>query len=186
MKITIKTGIIFAFFWMAIKMIIFWSSDNPENPASVMPGVLTNMFCLLMAIAVGLFLHKKNETDESNVLGDIKNAMSAGVPYILLVSIFIYLFYTKINPEYIQHKQNETIAFVDKGLNDPKILEEFRKSQPDAEVMTKNEIRESMIESQTSIISAGATTTLSLLAMLLLTTLNSIFVTVVYRKLVFR
>ena len=139
-----------------------------------------------MAISLGLYFHKRQETEYTNALGDIKNGLSAGVPYILIVSIFLYFYYTKIDPEYNQHQRSEATMQLEKLLDNPKDLKAMRESNAEFEVMSVDQIRESIISNQEAMYSPQAVTTISLLGMLILATFNSIFVTIVFRKLVFR
>ena len=46
--------------------------------------------------------------------------MLAGVPYAVLVSVFMFFYYEKINPEFIEHQISESEISLDKQLNDPK------------------------------------------------------------------
>ncbi len=183
MRITVKVGIIGAALWIFLKLIFFyfgWSNDT------VVPTVLLNIFLLLASISVGLFLQKMRDTEETNAMYDLKNGMSAGLPYVVLVSIFIYFFYAKINPEYYQHQISENEVAIEKMVNDPVQLANFKKEHADAEVMTKDQIEEKLKESNRNGASAGFTATLSILALLILATIYSLLVTIIYRKVVFR
>lgn len=153
---------------------------------NIVPAVLMNMLFLLLAIAVGLYIHKRREQDSGNALNDIKNGLSAGLPYALVVSVFIYFYYEKIDPGFNQHQIAEAHAGISKLLETPEGLAEARSSNPDFEVLTKDEIFEKMKEGPEGFYKASSTMTLSMLAMLLLGTLNSIFITIIYRKVVFR
>lgn len=185
MRITVKIGLLFAAIWIGFKLILFTTQTGPVRYDLTFP-ILTNIMCLLLAISVGLYLQKRKETEYTSALGDIKNALSAGVPYILSVSIFLYLYYTKIDPEYNQHQLSEAAMQMEKMLEDPKELQALRDSNAEFEVMTVDELRESLTSNQKAMYSARAVTTISLLGMLILATFNSILVTIVFRKLIFR
>jgi hypothetical protein len=183
MRITVKTGIIAALCWIALKLSFFYLGLFED---SIKAGVLTNILGVLVAISVGLFLQKMRDTEETNALLDMKNAMSAGLPYVLLVSIFIYFFYAKINPEYDRHQIAENEVAIEKMVNDPVQLQKFRNEMEDAEVMTKEEIEKKLKDSNRQGASPGFRSTLSVLALLVLATLYSILVTVIYRQVVFK
>lgn len=155
-------------------------------PENIIPLVLINILFLLLAIAVGLFIHKRAETEESNALNDIKNGLKAGLPYTVIVSIFIYLFYNNINPEYNQHQIVELETSFEKAVNNPEELALIKSNNEDFEVMNKEEILAELKKGPREFYAAGSTMTLSLLAMLMMSTLYSIFVTAVYRKVLFR
>ena len=186
MKVTLKTGLIFAGIWIALKLILFTTGISGEN---IIPSVMLNILCILLAIAIGLYQQKvldiKNG-EAGNALRDIKNGMTAGVPYAFVVSLFLFFYYNNIHPEFNAHQIAEAEMGIQKLLDDPDGLAEVKASNAEFEVMTKEEIYEQLIQGPRSFYSAGSTMTISMLALLLLGTMNSIFVTVVYRKVVFK
>jgi hypothetical protein len=175
MKITVKTGVIAALIWIALRMLIFAFDLFPYN---VVPSVMLNILGVLLSIAIGLLLQKRSSTEDSNALNDIKNGMSAGVPYTVIVSVFLYFYYGKIDLDFNKHQLSE--------MSDPEKLRQIKDSNEEFEVMTKEEIYDSIIEGPRAFYSPGSTMAISMLSLLLLTTLNSIFVTVIYRRIVFR
>lgn len=185
MKITVKTGVICALIWIAFKLILFVTLTG-EARYDVRPAVMVNILLLLLSITVGLYLQKRRDKEETNALADIKNAMSAGVPYAVIVSLFLFFYYKNIDPEFNQHQIAERSFAFEKAMNDPLEVKRIKDSNAEFEVMTKEEIIAKNLENMKATISPGSTMTLSLLAMLLLSTINSIFVTVVYRRVVFR
>lgn len=164
-------------------MIFFWTGAVGYN---VVPSVLINMFCLLASIAIGLYLQKRQDQGAGNALNDIKNGLSAGLPYALIVSVFIYFYYSEIDPGFNEHQIAEAQAGIEKVIADPDQLAEVKESNADFEVMTDEEIFEEMMQGPRSFYKPTAVMTVSMLAMLLLGTLNSIFITIIYRKIVFR
>ena len=185
MRVTVKIGLLFAAIWIGIKMVLFATQVGASRYDLTIP-IMANILCLLLAISVGLYLHKTKETEYTNALGDIKNGLSAGVPYIVVVSIFLYFYYTKIDPEYNQHQRSEAAMQLEKLLDNPDDLQKMRDSNAEFEVMSVEEIRESIVSNQEAMYSPQAVTTISLLGMLVLATFNSIFITIILRKLIFR
>jgi hypothetical protein len=135
---------------------------------------------------VGLYFHKRHATEQSNALGDIKNGMAAGMVYTMIVTVFLYFYYTKIDPEFNRHQRSEAAMQLEKILNDPAEFKKMKASNGDFEVMSKDEIRESIITNQEAMYSPQAVTTIGLLGMLLMATVNSIFITIVMRRIIFR
>lgn len=183
MRITVKTGLIAASAWIFIKLIAFYSGSMQQN---VVPMVMLNILGVLLSVAIGLFLHKRREGSESNLLSDIKNGLSAGVPYVLIVSIFLYVYYDRIDQEFNAHQIAEFQAGLEKELNDPIQFQKLKDSNPEFEVKTKEEIFDSVMQGPLSFYRPGSTMAISMLALLLLATLNSIFVSIVYRRFIFR
>ena len=181
MRITVKTGIIAAFAWIGIKMIM-----HSFGTYVIAPAVLLNILGLLLAIAIGLFIQKMRDTEETNALLDIKNAMTAGIPYVIIVSIFIYVYYKNINPEFYKHQIAENEMTIHKMVNDPVQLKKFKASQPDAEVMTKEQIEKKLIANNKNGASAKNTAILSVLSLTVLATIYSLLVTMIFRKILFK
>lgn len=152
-------------------------------PTSITPAIFTNIFLLMAAIFVGLYLAKRAQTEETAVLMDIKTGLQAGLPYTILVAGFLYLFYSQINPEYNEHQIAEAITSLDKNLNDPIEFKKIKAANPDFEVKSKNEIREQLIQGPKTMYTAGVTSTLSMLGMLLLSTLYSILCAYLFRTI---
>lgn len=183
MRVTVKAGLGFALLWILIKMVFFWTGSLNYN---IVPAVLLNMLCLIAAIGVGLYFYKRRETEVGNALNDIKNAMTAAVPYILVVSVFIYFYYNNIDPEYNQHQLSEAYTEIQKLLETPEGLQQVRESNPEFEVLTKEEIYKKLKQGPEGFYNPTSTMTLSMLGLLVLGTMNSILIAVIYRKIVFR
>lgn len=183
MRITVKTGIITALSWIAIKMIVFYSGLLENN---IVPLVMLNILGVLIAVAVGLFLHKRKSEEDSNTLSDIKNGMTSGVLYALIISIFLYFYYSKIDPGYNARQINKFETALRKDLNDPIKFKQIKDSNVDFENKEKEEIFDTLVQGPHAFFKAGSTMVISMLSMLLLATINSIFVSAVYRRFIFR
>lgn len=183
MRVTVLTGIICAAVMIIVKMIFFYTQPIGYD---ITPLILINLFLLLVAISVGLFLQKMRDTEESNGLRDIKNGMTAGVPYGVIVSIFFYFYYAQIDPEYNAHQLAEAEYTMKQELDKPGMLEEVKKDNPDFEVLSRQEIEKRIMDGHRSATSPTSVLTLSLLGMVVMSALNSIFVTIIYRRVVFR
>lgn len=199
MKVTVKMGLLFAAIWIAIKMIFFITGITGKE---IVPSVLLNILCMLLAISFGLYFQKRKEIqdrfdaqknandgdilEESSMLSDIKNGLKAGVPYAIIVTLFIFFYYDTIDPDFNQHQISEAEMGIQKLLDDPVELDQIRAENEDFEVMTKDEIYNSMIQGPQIFYNAKSTAVVSMLALLMLATLNSIFVTIIYRKVVFK
>lgn len=152
----------------------------------VVPLVMLNILGVLLAVAIGLYFQKKQEEEESNLLTDVKNGLASGLTYALVVSVFLYFYYSSIDPEFNAHQIAEFEAGLQKELNDPNSFQRIKDSNPEFEVKSKEEIFESLMQGPKSFYSPGSTMSISMLSLLLLATINSIFVSLVYRKIMFR
>lgn len=180
MKKHLYIGLIFGLAWILIKYFAFLFGIFTFG--SVRPYVLINMFLLTSAIAVGLFLYKRQQTEESNLLLDIKQAMSIAMVYSVFVSIFLYFFYAKIHPAYNQYQIQQAKELVVK----PENLEKIRKSNSEMENKSDQEIIK-MSERQTKqIANANFTLVISLLGLTMYSILNSLIISLIYRTVLFK
>lgn len=178
MKFPTKIGIAAALLWIAIKLTAWFLSISLYD---IKNFVFINMFLLTASIAVGLYFVKLKES-ESNLLNDIKNGMLAGVPYTVIVSLFLYFYYEKIYPEFNQSKVYE----IEIKLKDPKTIKDIQRSNPGMQNKSASEIRHEVISNTKSIYNAKFTMLVALLALMLYSTINSLLIAVIYRKVVFR
>lgn len=180
MKTPIITGLIAALVWIAIK----WGgyAFGFFNNGAVQPYVFTNMFLLTASVSIGLYLIKKNAKQKSNLLLDIKTGMTAAMPYTVIVSGFIFIFYTYINPEFNQKQLERTRI----SLQDKKVLTSLRNSNPTLENKTDQELLKEGMKQTRQIISPQFTMLVSLLGLLVYGTMNSLVISLIYRSLIFR
>ncbi len=184
MKVTIKTAIICALAWISFKLLGYQLGWNIPDYTSLF--VLSNMLALLVAVSVGLYLQKRKREEDDNMLTDIKNGMTSGVVYAFIVSAFLYFYYEKIDPGYNNKIIAEREMYFKTIIDDPVKLKELKASNKDLEVMTKEEIMEKFRETPQMLFSGTFMMTYGVLSMLMLSTLYSILVTVIFRKVLFR
>lgn len=186
MRPSLKIALLFVGVWFIGKMIFFYGQIF-QDAGGVKFLVMWNILCLLLAMSIGTLVEKRREDrSQSTALGDIKNAMGGGMLYTVIVSLLLYVYYAKIDPAYNERQIAVAEMAIRKAVTDPKKLREIKDYQPEFEPMTNDEIIEKMSQSPKAMFSAGSTMTLSLLGMLLLTTINAIVLTVVYRRVLFK
>ena len=178
MRLPLKVGLLAAAIWISIKLSAFYLSFSLDE---LRPFVFINMFILTTAIVISLYLIKKEET-ESNLLNDVKNGMLAGVPYAVIVSIFLYFYYQKIYPAFNEGKMNE----ISMKLSDPEIIKEIQRENPDMENKSVEEIKRDILAKTKMVYNPQFTMLVSMLSLLLYATLNSIVITLIFRRIVFR
>jgi len=104
------------------------------------------------------------------------------MPYTVLVSGFIFIFYTYINPEFNQKQLERTRI----SLQDKKVLTSLRNSNPTLENKTDQELLKEGMKQTRQIISPQFTMLVSLLGLLVYGTMNSLVISLIYRSLIFR
>ena len=186
MRISLKISILFVIIWFIGKMSFFYLQLF-QDEAGVKVQVMWNILCLLMGMTIGTWIEKRRESaSENSALNDIKNTIGSGIVYTVLVSFLIYLYYAKIDPGYNERQLAIAEASVNKMLDDPKEMAKIKKNNPDLESLTREEIYEKAIANQKAMFSPGSTMTISLLGMLLLSTVNAIILTVIFRRVLFK
>lgn len=175
----------FAGIWFTGKMIFFYTQVL-QDELGVKYQVMWNILCLLLAMTIGTLAEKRKEVrEEGSALGDIKNTLGGGLVYTILVAGLIYLYYAKIDPSYNATQLAKAEEVVSKTLNDPEQLKELRKD-PEMEVLTKEEIFNKAMSNYRSMFNPTSTMTISLLGMLILSTINAILLTVIFRRVLFK
>ena len=114
---------------------------------------LWNMFLLLCAIGVGIYFTKKSQgyDTETSFAEDFKVAVQGGIVFVVLLSIFTYVYHEKIDNSFIELKLNERL---DANLQNVPNEAEFLKLQ--AEDFTwKNKTYLDYIENQEDQASVG-------------------------------
>jgi hypothetical protein len=139
------------------------------------------MFLLTFVITWSIYKNKRIQT-ESNLLVDIKNGMLAGVPYTAVVSVFLFFYYGQIFPEFREKKMNEVYVRIDTK----KELDAIRQNQPELENKSDVEIKQLAINDWKNKLDPQFTMMISLLALLFYTTMNSLLISLVFRRIVFR
>lgn len=185
MRISLKVAILFVGIWFLGKLTFFWLGLF-QGPDGVKFLIMWNILCLLLGMSLGtLFEIRKEDRSQSTALGDIKKAMAGGLIYSVLVSALLYTYYAKIDPEYNRH-QIETMIQRDKeALNNPKMLAEI-KQQPDYASLSVEEIIKKRKTGHLQVFNPGTTMTMAMLGLLVLTTINAIVLTIIFRRVLFR
>ena|SRR6218665_1095952 len=186
MKISTKIAILFAAIWFGGKM-LFFNFQLFQEPETFPYQVFWNILCLLLAMAIGSYIEKRKEDrSQSTALGDIKSIMSGGLIYTIITATLLLTYYSKIDPDFNKHQIEVSQIQIKKMLDTPQGLKDTRSSRPEFTSMTKEEIYNKLIQNPQSMFNPRSVFVISLLGMLMLSVMNSIVLTAVYRRLIFR
>jgi hypothetical protein len=184
MRPALKSALFFAITWSLIKMGFFYLDLFQDD--IFIPGLINNLF-LLAAISIGLYYEKKREGfGQGTALSDIKHSMIAGAPYALLVAIFMYFYYTDINPDYVETRISDRMDLVYNAMERESYVDSLKIQSPEFKVLTNEEIYSEIRVSTVSAYSPKALLTFSLLGLMILGFTYSIFITVIFRKILLR
>jgi len=174
MKTSINIGIAFAVIWIILKLVAF---NFQIFLTDLKPFIFANMLFVTLAVGITLYLKKRKEVG-GNLLDDVKTGMGSSIIYTVIVSVFIFFYYQTIYPEFNSSKISEMELL----LKDESKVEELRKSNPDMENSSSDEIRSLVLTSIGQYYSAQFTMTIALLGLLLYSTLNSLIISLIFKK----
>jgi hypothetical protein len=178
MKTGLKVGVICSLIFIAIKLICLlldWSLFE------IKPFVFLNMFMTTSAIAIALFQVKRYEI-ESNFLLDVKNAMTAGIIYTVIVSFFLFFYNDSIFPDSTERK----LKIMEAQLEDPKNISELKASNHELKNRSDDEVRSLQMENAKRIYSPKFTLVVTLLGLTVFSIINSLLIAIIYRRFLFR
>jgi predicted glutamine amidotransferase len=98
------------------------------------------------------------------------------------VSFFLFFYYKDIDPSFNQQK----LAQIESQMDSPSEIAQIRKSNQALENKTDQEIRTLAKQNMSLMYNPQFTLSVSLLALLVYSTLNSLLIAVIYRKIVFK
>jgi hypothetical protein len=185
MRISIKIALLLSGIWFLGKYLLFYF-QLLQSTEGYTYHVMWNILCLLFAMTIGSWIEKRRSTNtDSNILSDLKTILSPGLVYALMVSGMIYFYYAKIDPAYNQQQ----IALVENSMkemvNNPEALKKFKQERPEFEAFSKEEILKKSRESIAPWYTPKTSMIIALLGMLMLSILNGLILTIIYRKVLF-
>lgn len=137
-------------------------------------------------MGIGSLLEKRHEDrSQSTVLGDIKSLLGIGMLYSIIVAGLIYLYYAKIDPAYNENQIAVLETSMEKMVNDPVQFKKFKKDRPEFESLSKEEVIKKSSESIRPWYQPKAVMTIALLGMMMLSVINALGFTIIYRKILF-
>ncbi|MBM3186458.1 MAG: hypothetical protein FJZ67_09155, partial [Bacteroidetes bacterium] len=93
----------------------------------------------------------------------------------------MYFYYERIYPDFNNHK----IELIEKKLNEPNAIKDIQKNNPEMQNDSPEEVRNEVIQKSKMIYSSKFNMLVSLLSLVLYTTINSIVISIIFRKVVF-
>lgn len=177
MKIFKSLPVLFALIWILIKLIMY----TFNIPSQEKIGVFINLFMLLItglaALHFKVVKEKKLEDYGTNFKFVLKNM---GI-YIILVTLYIFVHYKFINPNYLQSKED---ARVEQELS--KDYELIQKNTPMLKEVSKEEYEERVRGAAEALSSISMNVSIYFLGLFIMSILYGIFVPIFYKKVVLR
>lgn len=186
MKIGLKFALLFSGTWFLGKYLFFYFQLFQSSEQYTIQ-VLWNILCLLLAMSIGSLIEKRsNSLKEFSALADLKTILGIGLIYSVIVSVLIYVYYAKIDPSYNENQIAQIEMSMEKTLSDKTQLKKFKHERPEFASMSKEEILERSRDSIKAWYQPKTTMIISMLGMLMLSIINALVLTIIYRKVLFR
>lgn len=108
MKIPLRVAMVCFLISVGITLGFYFAGETPY--AAQISG-LWNMFLLLCAIGAGIYFAKRSQgfDNSTSFAEDFKVAVQGGIVFVVLLSLFTYVFHEKIDHSFIELKMNERL-----------------------------------------------------------------------------
>ncbi|MBD3638853.1 MAG: DUF4199 family protein [Crocinitomicaceae bacterium] len=184
MKTTVKYGLIFGLSWIIITMILFYADFSRE---AFLPLIMVNLFLLLMAIAGGLYMTKKEKNFEPGIFADdFKTAMQGGIIYAILISGFVYLYHWKIDTSIRDAIIQERITALHNAVPDSDTYEELQEDDPTWQDKSYDDYIENQEDQIKGVVSPVSIFIMHLAGLCMLTFFYAFGATFIIRKVVLK
>ncbi|MFK8045098.1 MAG: DUF4199 domain-containing protein [Crocinitomicaceae bacterium] len=108
MKIPLRVAMVC--FLISVGITLGFYFTNQTSLGAQMSG-LWNMFLLLCAIGLGIYftMRSRGYNSDTSFAEDFKVSVQGGIVFVVLLSLFTYVFHEKIDQSYIEEKLNERL-----------------------------------------------------------------------------
>lgn len=184
MKTSVKYGLMFALAWISLSMILFYAR---MSGTAFLPMILINLFLLMSAIAVGLYLTKKERNWEVGIFADdFKTAMQGGIVYAILISVFVYFYHAQIDTSIIDVIVEERMDVLHKAVPDEASYKELQKNDLTWKGKSYDDYIENQEDQIRSVVSPNSIFIMHLMGLSILAFLYSFGTAIIIRKVVLR
>lgn len=184
MKKSLQISLVLVVLWIAFKLFFFYID---KSEMSFNPGVMLNVLFILIAASLGIYLaRKENNFAPTHFLDDFKNAMKSSIIYVILISGFIYFYYSNIDHAYMERRIAEKIELAKEQTSTPEKYQELKENNPNLKNIKADKYVENVKKDAQTIHSAYVQSTLSLLSLFVLSLIYALGVTFIFRKIVFK
>jgi len=122
MKLSLRVAMVCFLISVAISLGFYFAG---EFASGVELGGLWKMFLLLVAIAMSLYLTKRAANfEQKTFVEDLKVAMQGGIVFVVLISLFTYVFHSSVDTSYVDKKLTERLEYNLKNVPNEKVYKE--------------------------------------------------------------
>jgi len=129
MKKTYKIGFFGAIIYIIFELFLLFSGYSFHIYSSIIAfGV--NSFLLLIIVAYSI-ISEFNKNNNASFINDLKSGIQTTAIYSIIIALFIFSYYTWINPEYPLLKKQQWIELTQDEDHMNKLAQEHIKSNPE-------------------------------------------------------
>lgn len=184
MKTSVKYGLFFGLIWIILDMIIFYAGIAKE---AFLPMILINLFFLMCAISVGLYLTKKERNWETGIFADdFKTAMQGGIIYAIVIAAFIYLYHAQIDTSIRDQLIDARIEALHKAVPNEQAFYEMQQEDPTWKGKSYDDYIENQEDQIAGVISPTSIFVMHLMGLSMLAFLYSFGASIILRKVVLK
>ena len=184
MKTPVRIGFALALVWIIFNMILYYAGWSIPG---FQIGILVNIFLLMVSVALGVYLKRKEENWEATpFLADFKSAMQAGAIYAITVCAFIYLYHEKIDPSIKNDLIAQRMVAIHENVSDKETYEKLQADDPAWQDKGYDDYIEIQEDITKSVISSSSVFLFHLLGLFFFGLFYSFFAALILRKVVLR
>lgn len=154
------------------------NSDLSEKPI-----MLLSMSFITAASSLALYITKRKQREQNNLLDDLKIAMAPAMIFTVLASAFSFIYYNNIDKEYIANKLQEEELRWD---NTDNIKELKLKNEMAYDNLSNEEIKSQQMNAAKTLLSPSFNMSISLLIMSVWTIMNGLVLSLIFRIIIFK
>lgn len=176
MKLPIKIALIGTGAYILLELILLLAGLNHQREV-ILLALGANSLILLIVVALSILINfNRNKQGGLSMIADLKVGIAAAAVYSLLVSSFLFLYFSTLDPTYPEMRKEQILT----GLQDKEAIAELDKqmeANPDTYAgKSSDDIQEMNHNNVEHMLSAGTVFPLSLFSLLLLGMIYSFFI----------
>lgn len=176
MKFPIKMGLIASGVYILLELILLISGVNQDRNI-ILFALGANSLILLIGVALSILINfNRNRKGGLSMIVDLKMGITTAAVYSIIVSSFLLLYFSVLDPSYPEMRKNEIInGLMQKEAEDA--LEEHEKANPEKYTEKSiDDIKEMNYNNVEHMLSPSTVFPLSLFSLLLLGMIYSFFI----------
>jgi hypothetical protein len=181
----LQIGLIFALSWIIVRLALFQFRFEYRWEL----GIALNLLVLPVVVLLGLQGYKKRvaKNVQQTFFTDFKAAMRPAALYSLIIAGFTLINYARIDREFIQDIRNDRVELIEENIKDAGGWDKYKRTigkqgELDPEQMTEKDFLTQKRSEIETVISPFTASSATLLALMFLSFVYSLFITILYRK----